>query len=61
MKKNWYESWFNEDYSLLYPHGNKEEAIDIIRLFENKATTLTDKSVLDMCCGLGRISYEVGK
>lgn len=59
MKKKWYENWFNEDYQLIYSHRNENEINDIIRLFEKFGTTLNNKTVLDICCGLGRLSYKL--
>lgn len=57
----WFSKWFNEDYELLYPHRNSEEASRMVQLFEQFGCELSDKNVLDMCCGLGRVSIELSK
>ena len=57
----WFSKWFNEDYELLYPHRNSDEAHQMVQLFERFSGKLSDKFVLDMCCGLGRVSVELSK
>lgn len=53
----WFSDWFNEDYLLVYPHRNSDEAQGIIKLYEKYGQELKGKSVLDACCGLGRLSF----
>ena len=57
----WFSEWFNEDYEKLYAHRNKDEARLMVDLYESKIERLTHANVLDMCCGLGRVSYELAK
>ena len=52
----WFKNWFNEDYAKLYQHRDSSEAIKIISLYEHYCGNLTNKKVLDLACGLGRLS-----
>lgn len=61
MKKNWYENWFNEDYQLIYSHRDEKEIDEIIQHFESYCCSLNEKSVLDICCGLGRLSFKLAE
>jgi SAM-dependent methyltransferase len=55
----WFKGWFNEDYALVYPHRDSGEAAQLLALFETHATAVNGKSVLDACCGLGRMSFAL--
>jgi SAM-dependent methyltransferase len=52
----WFKNWFNEDYAKLYEHRDSSEASKIIGLYEKYCGHLTEKKVLDLACGLGRLS-----
>lgn len=52
--REWFESWFGEEYVALYPHRNEAEAERAVGLI---ARTLSDAPigrVLDLACGSGR-------
>jgi len=56
-KKEWFESWFNEHYQLLYPHRNQKEAeLQVqLALAEMQPLPLSSRQrVLDLACGEGR-------
>lgn len=55
----WFKGWFNEDYALVYPHRDSGEAAQLLALFEANASPVNGKSVLDACCGLGRMSFAL--
>ncbi|MCB0279391.1 MAG: class I SAM-dependent methyltransferase [Calditrichaeota bacterium] len=61
MSKPWFECWFNEDYEQIYSHRDNREAKQIISLFEKTVQPLTHSTVLDLCCGLGRVSHLLGE
>jgi SAM-dependent methyltransferase len=55
-KKEWFESWFGEDYVALYPHRNAAEAGRAVALIERVAAIRPDARTLDLACGAGRHS-----
>lgn len=50
----WFESWFDEDYALLYAHRDAEEARLAVGRALRVAPELADGPVLDLACGAGR-------
>lgn len=51
----WYEEWFDRDeYELVYPHRNEEEAEACIDLLERTVEPASRAEVLDVGCGRGR-------
>ena len=63
MSKQWFETWFNEDYEQIYAHRDDKEARQIINLFENRVGLRyqNHQLYLDLCCGLGRVSHLLGE
>lgn len=51
---DWFETWFDEDYALLYAHRDAEEARQAVTLALREAPELTVGPVLDLGCGAGR-------
>lgn len=51
---DWFESWFDEDYALLYAHRDAEEARQAVALALREAPELARGPVLDLGCGAGR-------
>lgn len=51
---DWFESWFDEDYALLYAHRDAEEARRAVALALREAPELATGPVLDLGCGAGR-------
>jgi SAM-dependent methyltransferase len=50
----WFETWFDEDYALLYAHRDAGEARRAVRLALRLAPELQEGPVLDLGCGTGR-------
>lgn len=50
----WFESWFDEDYALLYSHRDEEEARVAVGRVLRVAPELAEGPVLDLACGAGR-------
>ncbi len=50
----WFETWFDEDYALLYSHRDEEEARVAMERALRVAPELTAGPVLDLACGVGR-------
>ena len=50
----WYASWFDEDYALLYSHRDAEEARVAVGRAMRVAPELAQGPVLDLACGAGR-------
>lgn len=50
----WYRRWFGEEYLELYPHRNRQEARDAVRLFLEGLDPDVTGPVLDLGCGAGR-------
>jgi SAM-dependent methyltransferase len=50
----WFETWFDEDYALLYSHRDEEEARVAMGRALRVAPELTSGPVLDLACGQGR-------
>ena len=51
---DWFETWFDEDYALLYAHRDAEEARLAVALALREAPELAAGPVLDLGCGAGR-------
>lgn len=51
---DWFETWFDEDYALLYAHRDAEEACRAVDLALDGAPELARGPVLDLGCGAGR-------
>jgi len=51
---DWFETWFDEDYALLYAHRDAEEARQAVALALDAAPELGRGPVLDLGCGAGR-------
>lgn len=56
---NWYEEWFGEDYKLIYPHRNEEEAKEQVKFVSQHISIPEGAKVLDLCCGCGRHAVEL--
>lgn len=50
----WFKSWFDEDYVLLYAHRDEEEARVAVGSALRVAPELAEGPVLDLACGEGR-------
>jgi SAM-dependent methyltransferase len=53
-ERPWYRRWFGEEYLSLYPHRDREEAREAVRLFRRLCNPPTGARVLDLACGAGR-------
>jgi len=53
-KKNWYKSWFGNDYLTVYAHRDNEEARRLIELIQTHIELKPKFRILDLCCGQGR-------
>lgn len=51
---DWFETWFDEDYALLYAHRSADEARVAVELALREAPELAQGPVLDLGCGAGR-------
>lgn len=61
MTREWFESWFGEEYVALYPHRNETEAERAVDLVERTVGNVTVSRVLDLACGAGRHSRVLAK
>ena len=50
----WFQSWFNDDYLLLYPHRDAAEAAQLVSLIGRYTGWTSGWRVLDVGCGPGR-------
>jgi SAM-dependent methyltransferase len=50
----WFQSWFNDDYLLLYPHRDAAEATQLVSLIGRFTGWTSGWRVLDVGCGPGR-------
>lgn len=50
----WFRRWFGPEYLALYPHRDREEAEEGVRLFLRETGTSPDDRILDLGCGQGR-------
>ncbi|HEU5218749.1 MAG TPA: class I SAM-dependent methyltransferase [Gemmatimonadales bacterium] len=51
---DWFEEYFGEEYLLLYPHRDEEDAERLVRLLCGTVGVLPGWRVLDVACGTGR-------
>ena len=54
MQKNWYASWFGEDYKALYPHRDVRQAEDQVDALVSATSAKLKWRILDVGCGSGR-------
>ena len=52
--REWFESWFGEEYVALYPHRDAADAEAAVELIERHVPVNRSASVLDLACGGGR-------
>jgi SAM-dependent methyltransferase len=55
----WFEQWFGEEYHVLYPHRDEEEARRAVALVQKVAPWEAGARVLDLACGAGRHAAEL--
>jgi len=55
----WFEQWFGEEYHVLYPHRDEEEARRAVALVQQAAPWTPGAWVLDLACGAGRHAAEL--
>ena len=57
----WFEQWFGEEYHVLYPHRDEEEARRAVALVQRAAPWSHPPGgwVLDLACGAGRHAAEL--
>ena len=55
----WFEQWFGEEYHVLYPHRDEEEARRAVALVQQAAPWPEGALVLDLACGAGRHAAEL--
>jgi len=55
----WFEQWFGEEYHVLYPHRDEEEARRAVALVQRAAPWAEGDWVLDLACGAGRHAAEL--
>jgi SAM-dependent methyltransferase len=51
---DWFEEYFGEEYLLLYPHRNLDDAARLVALLAGAAGLRPGWRVLDVACGTGR-------
>ena len=54
MTRQWFESWFGEEYVALYPHRDAAEAEHAVELIADHVDSPPMPLVLDLACGGGR-------
>ena len=52
--REWFESWFGEEYVALYPHRDASDAEAAVGLIERHIPPNASATVLDLACGGGR-------
>src|SRR5258706_5988125 len=55
----WFEQWFGEEYHVLYPHRDEEEARRAVALVQRAAPWAEGDWILDLACGAGRHAAEL--
>ncbi len=53
-KVEWFESWFNSHYQLLYPHRDDKQAAQQVDFVLKAVDYLNPQKILDVACGEGR-------
>jgi SAM-dependent methyltransferase len=51
---DWFEEYFGEEYLLLYPHRDEEDAGRLVALLSDSVGLVPGWTVLDVACGTGR-------
>ena len=51
---DWFEEYFGEEYLLLYPHRDEEDAERLVSLLSRTVGLLPGWRILDVACGTGR-------
>lgn len=60
--KDWYKHWFNSNYYfLIYKNRNEEEAEKFVDLILNNVPVKKYWSIVDFCCGYGRLCNILAK
>jgi SAM-dependent methyltransferase len=54
VSPDWFEEYFGEEYLLLYPHRDEEDAGRIVALLSDTVALVPGWRVLDVACGTGR-------
>jgi len=54
MNKEWYKTWFGNDYLTVYAHRDDDEARKVINLIMQYVCLEQKHRILDLCCGQGR-------
>ena len=57
--REWFRSWFGEEYLALYPHRDQREAHDAVHLYLASTPPPEGTLVLDLACGAGRHLREL--
>lgn len=52
--KEWFSSWFGEEYLALYPDRDEAEARSVVALIRGQLDGATPRRALDLACGAGR-------
>jgi len=55
----WYKEWFGQDYLIVYPHRNEEEARFQANFVENVLPLSIGDRILDLGCGNGRHALQL--
>src|ERR1051326_5307186 len=51
---DWYQEYFGEEYLLLYPHRDEEDARRLVAALARTVSLTAGWRVLDVACGTGR-------
>lgn len=60
-KKNWYKSWFGNEYLTVYSHRDASEARQLVELIQHHIKLDPQQKILDLCCGQGRHVRELAR
>lgn len=52
--KEWFASWFGDEYLALYPHRDAAEARSAVALIHGQLDGVAPRRALDLACGAGR-------
>ena len=57
----WFEQWFGEEYHVLYPHRDEEDARRAVALIRGVVSWRAGDRILDLACGPGRHAAELAR
>ena len=61
IPRDWYKTWFGNQYLTVYAYRNEKEAKLLINLIHSNIKLSPQSKILDLCCGQGRHALLLAK